>query len=637
MYLTFVALAFSAGASARALSPRQNGECCFPMSASGGVSGVVGELGDGQLRVGPGAVGGRFCIQNGGITDSLNRGCILTYPTTQFQCDVGAVPNTGFSISSSSQILLNGSPTFYACPLDDKGNYNIYSQALGDMPKCVEITLTSDNTGCAGSGGNAPVPTSQAPIVTPGMGPALVYSYPPTYATGASTSTETQAASSQGQAAVTTCPPGGCPTTSVYPAVPYTPSSPAATQTGVVVPSSNEGSDAGQTSAQAPGVDSPSSGAGESSGSASQPAGQSASSGSQSSSDQSPGCAPGSGQPCGQASSSGGQSTGGQSPGQSSGDSSGSSSQPSGQAPGAASAGSSGSSTQPSGQAAGSSCPATGFPTGSSSQPSGQAPSSGSQSPSEGSGSSGEASSGSSTQPSGSGSGTSCQGAGCPSGSSSQNTGPGSGSSDQSSPSGQSPSGNSGSSSGSPSQAAPGSGSSGGSTGSSPAAPATSGGQTSFSCPPDLSGHFEFPHGIQIVSASDNTVVQSQSYFGEINDTVSTVYTFDIPYSLAGMTCTSIFLFPQLSQMETSSFNETNGSSGALKFELLSGPLNTSPTVQYTNVIDATPGNSYVVGSYYPCHAGQQRVFEVSSVGSYSLSYFQDYNPSPIGLYIRAC
>jgi len=84
--LASVALAVS-GASAS--------QCCFGLDASGGISGHVGQLSDGQLRVdqtsGLDIQDAKFCLDDKGmLTDSKNRGCIFTNPTTQLQCDAGA-------------------------------------------------------------------------------------------------------------------------------------------------------------------------------------------------------------------------------------------------------------------------------------------------------------------------------------------------------------------------------------------------------------------------------------------------------------------------------------------------------------------------------------------------------------------
>ncbi|KAJ9300745.1 hypothetical protein DTO271G3_1909 [Paecilomyces variotii] len=154
-----VAAAFAAGANA--LVPRSN-TCCFGLTASGSVSGTIGQLSDGQNRIGGGLPAAQYCIDSsGGITDSNGRGCILTPPTTQFQCDSGAKPTTGFSISSSGTVEYNGSSQFYACETGDNGELNIYYTTSSAETGCKPVTLHADS--CKSGGGSssaAPVPAS---------------------------------------------------------------------------------------------------------------------------------------------------------------------------------------------------------------------------------------------------------------------------------------------------------------------------------------------------------------------------------------------------------------------------------------------------------------------------------------------
>lgn len=63
---------------AHALVRRAGGPCCFHLSASGAVTGTVGQLDDGQARVNGPLPPATFCISSGNIFDSMNRGCILT-------------------------------------------------------------------------------------------------------------------------------------------------------------------------------------------------------------------------------------------------------------------------------------------------------------------------------------------------------------------------------------------------------------------------------------------------------------------------------------------------------------------------------------------------------------------------------
>lgn len=66
-------------ASANALVGRAD-NCCFQITASGGASGDLGQLDDGQNRIGDNSLSpATYCIDSsGGITDESGRGCILT-------------------------------------------------------------------------------------------------------------------------------------------------------------------------------------------------------------------------------------------------------------------------------------------------------------------------------------------------------------------------------------------------------------------------------------------------------------------------------------------------------------------------------------------------------------------------------
>jgi hypothetical protein len=71
--------------------PRDAGACPFTLTAHGpgSASGIVGQLGDGQNRIGGGYPAATFYHQNGSIIDSSKRGCILTPRSEQWQCDQG--------------------------------------------------------------------------------------------------------------------------------------------------------------------------------------------------------------------------------------------------------------------------------------------------------------------------------------------------------------------------------------------------------------------------------------------------------------------------------------------------------------------------------------------------------------------
>jgi hypothetical protein len=65
-------------ASANALIAERWAPCCFHASASGTITGTIGQLDDGQNRQGGGLCPAEYCIANGAITDANGRGCILT-------------------------------------------------------------------------------------------------------------------------------------------------------------------------------------------------------------------------------------------------------------------------------------------------------------------------------------------------------------------------------------------------------------------------------------------------------------------------------------------------------------------------------------------------------------------------------
>ncbi|KAF3386408.1 hypothetical protein F1880_001007 [Penicillium rolfsii] len=143
MRTCFSIAAFAAGS--QALITR-GGSCCFHLTASGGASGSVGQLSDGQNRIGDNSLSpAEFCINSSSITDSHGRGCILTPPTTQFQCDEGATPTAGFSIDSSGKLEFQGSSQFIACETGQNGGLNIYTTESSDLSQCKSIELMADS------------------------------------------------------------------------------------------------------------------------------------------------------------------------------------------------------------------------------------------------------------------------------------------------------------------------------------------------------------------------------------------------------------------------------------------------------------------------------------------------------------
>ncbi|KFY10355.1 hypothetical protein V491_07681, partial [Pseudogymnoascus sp. VKM F-3775] len=154
-------------------------------------------------------------------------------------------------------------------------------------------------------------------------------------------------------------------------------------------------------------------------------------------------------------------------------------------------------------------------------------------------------------------------------------------------------------------------------------------------------GLYQYPHLIIPVSSSSPDQAVGTQYNATISSTESTIFNFDIPTSYAGKQCSLLFLFPEQDQLETSAF--TFSGTGAFDFAQLS-TIATEQTTYNTvgdiandfGVMTATPGSTTIV-STFSCPAGESVSYEISTTDSTSLTYFQDWNPSPIGLYVVKC
>jgi hypothetical protein len=164
---------------------------------------------------------------------------------------------------------------------------------------------------------------------------------------------------------------------------------------------------------------------------------------------------------------------------------------------------------------------------------------------------------------------------------------------------------------------------------------------SSSACPADLSGEYQYPHLIVPVDSQMPDTAYGTSYNGKVDSHICSIFNFDIPSSYSGKTCTVVFLFPEQKDLETSSY--TVSGSGQCTVSQLKSPASQQTTWSNQPAKDSDlwsgsfePGNSYTISSG-DCAAGQTVSYEICSSGDYSLEYFQDYNPSPIGLYVREC
>ncbi|KAK5126581.1 hypothetical protein LTR85_009515 [Meristemomyces frigidus] len=147
MHAALTGLALAAGVHAAVTGTPG---CCFGLTAAGGPGGYVSQLSDGQNRIGQtnGVSMGTYCLNNGTLTDANGRGCILTPPTGQFQCDTGAHPSDGFALDPYGALTLANDAKFWTCPTGDHGGWNIYSEWLKYQTKCVPVVLHADNSNC---------------------------------------------------------------------------------------------------------------------------------------------------------------------------------------------------------------------------------------------------------------------------------------------------------------------------------------------------------------------------------------------------------------------------------------------------------------------------------------------------------
>jgi hypothetical protein len=67
----------------------------------------------------------------------------------------------GFSIDAQGKLSYKSSSDLFACPTENNGGYNIYTQKLQGEPDCVPVTLSADN--CKAP---APTPVPTTPVLS---------------------------------------------------------------------------------------------------------------------------------------------------------------------------------------------------------------------------------------------------------------------------------------------------------------------------------------------------------------------------------------------------------------------------------------------------------------------------------------
>merc|ERR1711939_875909 len=154
-------------------------------------------------------------------------------------------------------------------------------------------------------------------------------------------------------------------------------------------------------------------------------------------------------------------------------------------------------------------------------------------------------------------------------------------------------------------------------------------------------GSYETPHLIVPVNKDSPDQSYGTSYFGEVNSTTSSIFNFDIPSSYEGKTCSVVFLFPKKEDLETANYDYSgSGSMSRDKLESAATEQTTYNNVpkvsSHLNDLELESGNSYVV-STGSCEAGQKVSYQLSSEGGMALNFFEDWNPSPLCLFMTVC
>jgi glucan endo-1,3-beta-D-glucosidase len=141
------------------------------------------------------------------------------------------------------------------------------------------------------------------------------------------------------------------------------------------------------------------------------------------------------------------------------------------------------------------------------------------------------------------------------------------------------------------------------------------------------------------ISTAEPQKSHGSVYSPLISDSVSTIFNFDIPQAYAGKTCSLFFFFPEQKELKTSSYKFSG--KGLASFDVVGqterGTTCANRPVKHAHLNDVPvrPGTTYWIADH-KCTPGTVG-FEMSGSGGFALEYFQDYNPAPIGLYVRAC
>lgn len=142
--------------------------------------------------------------------------------------------------------------------------------------------------------------------------------------------------------------------------------------------------------------------------------------------------------------------------------------------------------------------------------------------------------------------------------------------------------------------------------------------ESSSKCPLDLkAGTFEYPHLLEVNGVN--------GYFGGVNSTANTTFTFDIPASDKGKMCNTYFILPAKGTMETSDYQLTTAGDAKIH-------VSESKHGEVASFIPKEDEDWLVFSE--ECPAGGQIKYNMGAEKGINLSWFQDYNPCAVGMYV---
>ncbi|KAI8964626.1 ubiquitin 3 binding protein But2 C-terminal domain-containing protein [Daldinia sp. FL1419] len=130
--------------------PQINAGCTFSLIAASGHNGSVGQLADGQIRVGSDLTPSLFTWFGDAFVDLRGRGCWWTPPTLVLQCDSNQQPNHGFVIGCYGGVSYQHQSVFYQCQTGEGDQVNLYLEPNGAECSTITLRAGSCRPPCAG-------------------------------------------------------------------------------------------------------------------------------------------------------------------------------------------------------------------------------------------------------------------------------------------------------------------------------------------------------------------------------------------------------------------------------------------------------------------------------------------------------